>query len=324
MATLKTIKRNHRSESLRGKFMVDTVRGVLRIRKWPKKRGTPKSALQLWWIDWFRQANKLAKYADAMSMRLAIKYTAGTGIYPRDLLLKAMRGRLYTWRDENGRMYYPMAGVQDISDTLDILAQSIGSVLVRATDRWRAASSGVLGRVLTHQGPDAPPLWAEPSGGMVQEEVPGSPVLPDGSVAQYDFDIAGYLSVQIMLRATVLSASQLVRLRYSTDGGLTYHSTATSYWNFLLTATVESMVYANAAEFSDGAAASSHDSISLISMVGGIRPGMNGQFGRSGSSCAMRSSGPTFDGPITNIRIFSSAGATFNSGLINVIGMKGS
>ncbi len=165
MATLKTIKRNHRSESLRGKFMVDTVRGVLRVRKWPKKRGTPTSESQLWWIDWFRQANKLAKYIDAASMRRAIELTAGTGKYPRDIILQAMRGRLYVWTDENGKVWYPMAAVQDISDTLDILAQNIGSVLVRATDRWRAATGEAAGKVLTSQGTGLAPTWETPGGG---------------------------------------------------------------------------------------------------------------------------------------------------------------
>ncbi len=204
MATLKTIKRNHRSESLRGKFMVDTVRGVLRIRKWPKKRGTPKSALQLWWIDWFRQANKLAKYADAMSMRLAIKYTAGTGIYPRDLLLKAMRGRLYTWRDENGRMYYPMAGVQDISDSLDVVAQEIGSVLVRAIDRWRNAESGAAGKVLTHQGAAQPPSWQAPAAGgsgvAALLTLTSNPTIANGVFTPIiwgteEYDVGGYVDL---------------------------------------------------------------------------------------------------------------------------------
>jgi hypothetical protein len=162
MAVIKTIKRNHRSESLRGRFMVDTVRGVLRIRKWPRKRGTPKSKSQLWWIDWFKQANKLAKYVDAASMRRAIELTAGTGKYPRDILLQAMRGRLYVWQDENGKTWYPMAGIQDISDSLDVLAQEVGSVLVRAADRWRNVAGGAAGEVFTHQGPSTSPTWEPP------------------------------------------------------------------------------------------------------------------------------------------------------------------
>lgn len=165
MATLKKLTRGIRSESLRGAFMVDTVRGVLRIRKWPRKRGTPKSAKQLWWIDWFKQANYLAKYVDGAAAARAIEITAGSGKYPRDIIVSAMRGRLYSWIDQNGKKWHSMAAVQDISDSLDVLAQTVGDILVRATDRWRAPAAGAAGQVLTHQGAGAAPEWASAAGG---------------------------------------------------------------------------------------------------------------------------------------------------------------
>lgn len=157
--------------------MVDTVRGLLRVRKWPKKRGTPKSARQRFWIDWFRQANLLAKYVDAASQRRAIEMTKGSGAYPRDVLLAAMRGRLFTWVDETGWRWYSMAAIGDISESLDVLAQTVGSVLVRAVDRWREPPPGVVGQVLTHQGPDAPPIWSAGAAGSL-------------SFSQLDFAIA--------------------------------------------------------------------------------------------------------------------------------------
>jgi len=165
MATLKGVSRSTRGESLSGKIMVDTVRGQLRVRAWPKKRGTPKSEAQLWWIDWFRQANKLAKYADAASLRRAIDITANSGMYPRDILLAAMRGRLYSWWDQTGNRWHSMAAIQDISDSLDVLAQAVGSVLVRSTDRWRAPPVGAPGDVLTHMGPAAGAEWQPAAGG---------------------------------------------------------------------------------------------------------------------------------------------------------------
>lgn len=145
--------------------MIDTVRGVLRVRRWPKKRGRPKSALQRWWNDWFKQANLLAKYADGLSQANAISMTKGTGLYPRDVLLSAMRGRLYWWIDETGWKWFPMAALQDISNALDVLGQTIGDVLVRAGDRWRPAADGSAGFVLTHKGPADAPVWELPSGG---------------------------------------------------------------------------------------------------------------------------------------------------------------
>ncbi len=147
--------------------MIDTVRGVIRVRKWPKKRGTPKSPKQRFWNDWFSQANKLAKYADPMSQVRAIEMTKGTGQYPRDVLLMAMRGSLYYWADATGWKWFSVASIQGLSDSLDILAQTVGSVLVRATDRWRTPTPGILNDLLTLKGSPLVPVWASPAGGGV-------------------------------------------------------------------------------------------------------------------------------------------------------------
>lgn len=144
--------------------MVDSVRGVLRVRKWPKKRGPPKSAKQAFWVDWFIQANRLAKYADGMSLARAIEMTKDSGLYPRDVLLMAMRGRLYNWVDQDGWRWYSVAAIGDISESLDVLGQTVGDILVRAVDRWRPPPAGSVGQVLTHAGPAAPPVWAPSTG----------------------------------------------------------------------------------------------------------------------------------------------------------------
>lgn len=144
--------------------MIDVVRGVLRVRKWPRKRGKPKSESQRYWIDWFKQANLLAKYADAYTQVRAKEITAHTGMYPRDIILAAMRGRLYTWVDETGWRWYPVAAIQDISESLDVLGQTVGDILVRALDRWRPVVPGAPGEVLTNMGAGAPAQW-QPAGG---------------------------------------------------------------------------------------------------------------------------------------------------------------
>jgi len=165
MAKLTNIPRGKRGPSVRGSHMVDTFRGTIRVRKWPKKRGPPKSDAQKFWVDWFKQANFLAKYASDMDVKEAMEITAGTGLYPRDVILQAMRGRLYWWVDENGWRWYPVAAINDVSETLDVLAQTIGSVLVRDTDRWRAPPAGTIGDVLTYKGILLPPVWQTPGGG---------------------------------------------------------------------------------------------------------------------------------------------------------------
>ena len=165
MAILRSVPQAARSPSYRGRVIIYAQRGVLRVAKWPRKRGTPKSAKQRWWNDWFTQANLLAKYADPMSQARAIQMTKGSGLYPRDVLLEAMRGRLYWWADETGWKWFPMAATQDVSNSLDTVAQVVGSILVRALDRWRAPALGNLDEVLTLKGPDLIPEWAAPGGG---------------------------------------------------------------------------------------------------------------------------------------------------------------
>ena len=160
MAIIRTIPRKGRRPAHTGRIMIDTVRGVLRVRKWPRKRPGPRTAIERFWSDWFTQANKLAKYADAMSQVRAIEMTKGSGMYPRDVLLKAMRGRLYAWTTPDGWKWYSMAAIGDISESLDVLAQTVGDVLVRAVDRWRPPPAGIAGDVLTNAGPGLPPGWA--------------------------------------------------------------------------------------------------------------------------------------------------------------------
>jgi len=167
MAKLTSIPRKRRGPSFRGRVMIDTVRGAIRVRKWPKKRGPPKSERQRFWVDWFKQANRLAKYASGLDQVTAIAMTLRSGWYPRDILLKAMRGRLYWMTTPDGWKWYPVAAIGDISETLDVLAQTVGSVLVRAADRWRAPVPGVLDDVLTLKGSPPIPAWAAAGGGGV-------------------------------------------------------------------------------------------------------------------------------------------------------------
>jgi len=85
------------------RIMVDTWRGKVRVRKWPAKRGRPKSANVRAQNDWFRDANRLASRAPGTQMSVAIAATKNSGLYPRDLLLRMMAGNLGTLRLADGR-----------------------------------------------------------------------------------------------------------------------------------------------------------------------------------------------------------------------------
>ena len=93
-----------RFPNLRGIMMVDTVRGRVRVRAWPKKRGRPKSPAVRDQNRWFREACRHIPYIDASQMVLAIGAAKGTGLYPRDIIMNAMAGGFLEFEMPDGRI----------------------------------------------------------------------------------------------------------------------------------------------------------------------------------------------------------------------------
>ncbi len=302
-------------------MMIDTVRGVLRVRKWPRKYGKPRSALQAYWVDWFKQANLLAKYADAMSQRRAIEMTKGSGLYPRDVLLKAMRGRLYWWIDDTGWKWFPMAGISDISGALEVLGQTIGDVLVRATDRWRPALEGAAGKVLTHQGPAAAPKWVVAgAGGVVQVELTESPISPDGSVSEYNFDVTNYSEVEFTLDGLGFAVSGALQVRLSTDGGVSYKAGASDYRSSRMTAVVEYNADRSTFLFFDIGALTDHNGTCRLSNLRAGRAVQCGYVGTAGGTSILNGFA-NFDGPITHVKLFAGGSQLLDAGTIRAVGI---
>lgn len=145
--------------SLRGSVMIDTVRGVIRIRKWPTKRKT-LSARQRDTMETFRQANKLYQYIDPSQQMEAMEAAKGSSFYPRDLFLMASYGRLYRWTDTaTGRKIYSMAARKDVSDSLDAIGQTEGDMLLRRATYWEALAPGEPGQVLAINPFTLQPQW---------------------------------------------------------------------------------------------------------------------------------------------------------------------
>lgn len=302
--------------------MVDTVRGVIRVRKWPKKYGKPRSAKQQYWVDWFTQANLLAKYADGASQRYAIEVSAKTGRYPRDVLLALMRGRLFWWADQDGWKWHSMAAITDISNSLDILAQSVGSVLVRAVDRWRAPPAGNPGDVLTYNGGALPPTWspAAGGGGIGQADLPATPIVPDGTQSQYDIDVTNYAELVISFLTVAFSGSSYPLIRLSIDGGLTYKNGATDYqWIYSYHAASGA---GSTSAFIAGyiANASGHESEVKLTSLRTSHASYVGLAGRAGTGARAVAGAIRFTGPVTHIRVESSAGHNFTGGEIRIVG----
>ncbi len=81
--------------SLKGKFIVDTYRGIIRVRSWPRKRGPSKSIKVQRQVAWWKSAIALAKRVEPGQQKIAIAAVPGTGLYPRDLLINAMAGGMF-------------------------------------------------------------------------------------------------------------------------------------------------------------------------------------------------------------------------------------
>ncbi len=304
--------------------MVDVVRGVLRVRKWPKKRGTPQSAKQRFWVDWFRQANLLAKYADPILQARAIEMTKHTGLYPRDIILSSMRGRLYTWIDTTGWKWFPMAAIQDISESLDVLAQTVGDVLVRAADRWRAPVPGSLGDVLTLAGAPPVPAWQAGGGGggITQEVIAGTPIVPDGTKNSYDIDVSIYASFQIDFWEVGFASSDQPWFRLSTDGGVTFNAGGSDYRQGYLSPAIDAWTWAAQIFAILGDSTFNQNVVGNFTSLRAGRPSWHIGGSNANGAMAFRAGHTNFDGPVTDIRIGSYGGANYNAGTIRMVGQR--
>lgn len=320
MATIRRIPKRLRGASYRGRLMIDAFRGVMRVRKWPKKRGPPTSPLQAFWVDWFVQANRLAKYADGASMARAIQMTKGSGMYPRDVLLKAMRGRLYNWVDQDGWRWYSMAAIGDISESLDVLAQTIGSVLVRAVDRWRAPAAGNINDVLTYKGNLAPPVWQTPGGGVSQGPIPGTPITADNTVSEYVLDVTGLAVVEVQLVALVFNAADRPNFRFSVDGGATFKSGAADYTEMMVAKATDNAKSRDMLLCSDQNSAAAFYLAASFANIGAGRCSYQVTVGVLSVFAVVRNGFANFDGPVTHIKVYSLLGNNLKTGTVRAIG----
>lgn len=189
--------------------MIDTVNGQTRIRRWPRKRGAPKSPAQRESRDKFRAAQLAAKFLSPTMFATITMARAGTPILPRDIVTAMLFGRLLSVRTLSGKEIWPMPALVDVSSALDVITQTPGRSLRRGETYWEAyiPSSGGGGS------------WTE-----VLNEVILSPTA--------SIDIAGladFSEVQIVVRNITKSVAGAPIVRASTDGGATYWNTSGDY-----------------------------------------------------------------------------------------------
>lgn len=80
--------------ALRGRIIVDTYRGQIRIRSWPKKQTAAHKAKNANQIRWFAAAREMAKWAAPHEIAETKKAAKGSGLYPGDLQMMAAAGNL--------------------------------------------------------------------------------------------------------------------------------------------------------------------------------------------------------------------------------------
>lgn len=135
-------------------------RGQLHWQKWPRKRGRTQNPRLKQIQQRFAAAQQLAKYVDDQARWMAEAIATGGPVYPRDLHISAMYGRLFEVLRTNEGTFYSVALRDDISHDLDIVAgKEPGTLLVRGANVWNALLPGPVDQVLASNGPGTEPTY---------------------------------------------------------------------------------------------------------------------------------------------------------------------
>lgn len=298
MALLPPRKGNtRRRPGSKGLIMGDMVRGVERVRAWPRKRGKSKTEQQKAQTEAFRQAQWAFKYQDAAVIDTITEMVAGTPLMPRDLFLMMVSGRAFAFQHEGEPIQYSMAAVQDVSESLDVISPNPGYMLLRGPQFWEGhpVPSGGLGAM----------PWT-----VIDDKIITSPI------ANWDVSVIGYTDVQLAVIGVTASVSSFRAIRLSTDGGVTFFSTNGNYqwWSVDGVTSNGSEMYC----YGTTAATAARSGLIFCSNISanGVPKFWTPQnyTNRPVQFLAANQL------PITNIRFFNAAGGTLNAGRLLTIG----
>lgn len=160
MAVIKKATGSNKGRSFSKSHYTYVRNGRIVIAKWPRKRGPSTNPVTIEQNEWFRQASKAIKYTDPYIQFSAMKLAHGSPLYPRDLLMSAMAGRLYGSLLVDGKRLVPMARLQDISADLDdLLGDTPGTVAFRGNQLWEGLPPPDQDSLLRYDFADAQPYW---------------------------------------------------------------------------------------------------------------------------------------------------------------------
>lgn len=142
--------------------------GRVIARAWPRKRGKYQSERQRQWGEWFALASKWATAPDPGSQEYALATTDSTIFFPRDLLIKMVRGSLWNVTMADGTQIWNIWDMaEQIQVELDTITQVPGSILYRGPTEWVALEPGQAGFVFTSTGTQGLPQWQAAAGGGI-------------------------------------------------------------------------------------------------------------------------------------------------------------
>lgn len=214
MALLPPRKGNtRRRPGSKGLVMGDMVRGVERVRAWPRKRGKSKTQQQKEQTEAFRQAQWAFKYQDAAVIETITEMVAGTPLMPRDLFLMMVSGRAFAFQHEGEPIQYSMAALQDVSESLDVIDATPGHMLVRGPQFWEGQP--VPG------GGGGTSAWT-----LLDDKTITTPI------SRWPVSVAGFNDLMFILMNVTTSSSGNRVVEVSVDGGVTWLTTLGDYTFF--------------------------------------------------------------------------------------------
>lgn len=140
-------------------FYIRELRGQLIMCKWPRRRGRPRHPTTIAQNEKFYQANWATKFIPAAIQQAHRQIVEGTNLLPRDLLIAAMYGRGFDFVIPGHRRRYPIAAIQDLSATLDILGALPGDIIARGPELWVKVRPTQAGQSLISQSAGQPPVY---------------------------------------------------------------------------------------------------------------------------------------------------------------------
>lgn len=149
----------------RGIYQVVQYRGGLIVKKWPKKRGSPKTP-----GDWYHtmEFGTVAAWVSRphyLDYGTAVEFAKGTEQIPRDILMMCAYGLYFDVYLPDGQL---MPKVREMSTNaqfvLDQITEETGALVWRSPIGWIGLPPGNNGQVLSLQNQGL--IWADVSGGQ--------------------------------------------------------------------------------------------------------------------------------------------------------------